>query len=61
MRMIDEDEIDLKEKPKNTKYTKKITSKCWQRTFPTLPLLGTADSETGRVVTYLVLNMISVC
>ena len=43
MRMIDEDEVDLKEQPEDTRYIKKI--------IQTLPLLGAADSETGRVVT----------
>ena len=50
MRMIGE--VALKEKPEDTRNIKKITSKwdpkhreCGQRTlFPTLPLLGTADS-----------------
>ena len=43
MRMIDEDEVDLKEQPEDTRYIKKI--------IKTLPLLGAANSETGRVVT----------
>ena len=43
MRMIDEDEVDLKEQPEDTRYIKKI--------IKTLPLLGAVDSETGRVVT----------
>ena len=43
MRMIDEDEVDLKEQSEDTRYIKKI--------MQTLPLLGAADSETGRVVT----------
>ena len=47
MRMIDEDEVGLKEKPEDTK-----NRECGQRTrFPTLPLLRTADSETDRVIT----------
>ena len=56
--MIDED-VAFKEKPEDTKYIKKITSKrdqkhreCGQRTpFPTLPLLETSDSGTDSVVT----------
>ena len=43
MRMIDEDEVDLTEQHEDTRYIKKI--------MQTLPLLGAADSETGRVVT----------
>ena len=43
MRMIDEDEVDLKEQSEDTSYIRKI--------MQTLPLLGAADSETGRVVT----------
>ena len=38
--MIDEDEVDLKEQPEDTRYIKKI--------IKTLSLLGAADSETGR-------------
>ena len=46
--MIDEDEVDLKEKPEDTRYIKNIISKldpkhreCRQRhLIPTLPLLG---------------------
>ena len=50
MRMIDEDEVGLKEKPEDTRYIKKITGtskhdpkhwECRQRNLiPTLPLLG---------------------
>ena len=45
MIVIDEHEVDLKEQPEDTtcRYIKKI--------IKTLPLLGAADSETGRVVT----------
>ena len=56
--MIGED-VAIKEKPEDTRYISKITSKrdqkhreCGRRTrFPTLPLLETSDSGTGRVVT----------
>ena len=41
--MIDEDEVDLTEQPEDTRYIKK--------SIHTLPLLGAADSEMGRVVT----------
>ena len=41
--MIDEDEVDLKEQPEDTRYIKKI--------IQTLPLLGDADSKMGRVIT----------
>ena len=43
MRIIDENEVGLKEQPEDTRYIKKM--------MPTLPSLGAADSETGRVVT----------
>ena len=37
------DEVDLKEQSEDTRHIKKI--------MQTLPVLGAADSETGRVVT----------
>ena len=45
MRMIDEDEVDLKE---DTRYITRYIKKSMQ----SLPLLGAADSETGRVITH---------
>ena len=43
--MIDEDEVDLKE---DTRYITRYIKKSMQ----SLPLLGAADSETGRVITH---------
>ena len=59
MRTIDEDEVGLEESHKTLDTSKRLNQnkiqtvwECGQRTrFPTLPILGTADSETGRVVT----------
>ena len=56
MRMIDEDEVGLKENLEHARYIKKDPKhrECGQRTrFPTLPLLGTADSEMGNYVSEL--------
>ena len=53
MRMIDEDEVGLKEKPEDTRkdYIKMRPEApgVWAKDFPTLPLhvLGTADSGTA--------------
>ena len=41
--MIYDDEIDFQEEPEDNIYIKKI--------METLPLLGAADSEMGRVIT----------
>ena len=54
----DEDEVGLKEKPEDTRYIKKITSK-WdpnhresgqRNLIPTFAIIGTADSEKCRCV-----------
>ena len=57
MRMIDEDEVGLKEKPEDTRYIKHITSKYnpkhreyGQRTS-NFAIIVIADPERGRVVT----------
>ena len=55
MRMIDEDEVGLKEKPEDTRYIKKITSKynpkhreCGQRNLiPTFAIIG--NCRLGKV------------
>ena len=49
MRMIDEDEVGLKEKPEDTRYIKirpeapGVWAKDLINLIPTLPLLGTVD------------------
>ena len=61
MRMIDEDEVGVKEHPEDTRYIKKITlkqdpkhRKCGQRnlipTFAVILVIGTADSAKCRCV-----------
>ena len=54
MRMIDEDEVGLKEKAEDTRYIKMITSKLgvWAKELdPNITMSGTADSGKCRCVT----------
>ena len=64
MRMIDEDEVGLKEQPEDTRHIKKITSKCdpkdWEcvQRIPNFAIFeesvgsGIGDSEMDKIINH---------